>query len=59
MRETPHDVIDQVDWNLLNDQRLALISLLMSKDIHLGVYTLPLDGVVNLLDALCDAKGVS
>ena len=51
-------VISKIDWQLLNKQRLILADLSMSPVVT-NEQQEALDGIVNLLDELCDSKGVS
>jgi len=51
-------VISMIDWQLLNKQRLILADLSMSPVVT-NEQQEALDGIVNLLDELCDSKGVS
>jgi hypothetical protein len=51
-------IIRQIDWELLNKQRLILAELSMSP-VTTNEQQEALEGVVNLLDELCDARGVS
>jgi len=51
-------VVRQIDWELLNKQRLVLAELSMSPVVT-NAQQEALDGIVNLLDELCDANGVS
>jgi len=51
-------VISMIDWQLLNKQRLILAELSMSPVVS-NEQQEALDGIVNLLDELCDSKGVS
>ena len=53
-------VIEMIDWQLLNKQRLALVNIMSYCDGLLSVEEFEhLNGIINLLDELCDAKGVS
>jgi predicted transcriptional regulator len=51
-------IITQIDWQLLNKQRLILAELMMSAVVT-SQQEDALSGVVNLLDEMCDAKGVT
>jgi hypothetical protein len=52
------EIINKIDWQLLNKQRLILADLSMSPVVT-NEQQEALDGIVNLLDDLCDAEGVS
>lgn len=55
-------VIELVNWPLLNKQRLALVEIAnfcARADVLADEEYEHLDGIINLLNELCDAKGVS
>ena len=52
-------VVNKIDWRLLNEQRLILAELCMSNIAVTNEQQEALDGILNLLDDLCDAEGVS
>lgn len=54
-------VVDRIDWQLLNDQRLMLAEIMATAFAELldPQQTDALDGILNMLDDLCDANGIS
>jgi len=49
------EFIKKIDWKLLREQKLALLSVMkLSRFRYYPTYIEPLEGIINLLDALMD-----